>query len=158
MKAQTRSIRNKADAMRLTTWIGGISEFPFMVTVKPGEEKRSDKQNRLQHMWFKEAEEQGDLTAPEYRAHCKLTIGCKILYEESEEFREAYNTVLRPLTYEQKIACMLPPLDFTVTSIMTTKQKTKYLDQTYQFLRGRGFELTSPELMGLDQYKEASNG
>jgi hypothetical protein len=149
MKPQTRSIRNKADAMRFTTWLGNVTEFPLMVTIKPGEEKRSDKQNRLQHMWFREAEEQGDMTAPEWRAHCKLHIGCKILYEENEEFRQAYNSVLRGLTYEQKIACMLPPLDFTVTRIMIPKQKSKYLDEVYQFLRGKGFELTLPCAVGL---------
>ncbi len=155
MKSHTRTIRSKADAVRFNTWIGNATEFPFTVTVKAGEEKRSDKQNRLQHMWFREAEEQGDMTAPEQRAYCKLYIGCKILYEEDEDFREAYDRVLRHLTYEQQLECMLPPFNMAVTSIMTMKQKTKYLDQMYQHFRSKGYELTDPATLGLDQYKEA---
>lgn len=155
MKAFTRAIKNKADASRFITWLGNVNEYPITVNVIPGEEKRSSQQNRLQHKWFNEAEAQGDMRAHEYRAECKLLIGCKLLYEENEVFREAYNRVLRGLTYEQQLACMIPPFDMPVTSTMTVKQKSKYLDQMHQYLRGKGFELTDPSMMGLDQYREA---
>lgn len=154
MKKHTRTIRSKADAKNLIAYIGNYSEFPLTVTIAPGEEKRSDKQNRLQFQWFRDAEMQGDQTASEYRAFCKLRIGCKILYEENETFRDSYNQVLRGLTYEQKLAVMLSPFDLPVTSLMTVKQKSKYLDQVWQHFQGLGFELTDPAMMGIDQYNE----
>ncbi len=102
MKKHTRTIRNKADANNFIAYIGNYSNFPLTVTIAPGEEPRTSKQNRMQHAWYNDAEAQGDMTAPEYRAHCKLYIGCKILYEEDETFREAYDRVLRGMDIEKE--------------------------------------------------------
>lgn len=154
-KTITRTIRSKADADSLVSFIGNTSEYPYTVKITKGEEKRSSQQNRLQHQWFNDATTQGDLTASEYRAYCKLMFGCKILYEQDEEFREAYNRVLRGLTYEQQLACMVPPLDLPVTSRMSVKQKSQYLDMMWQHFRGLGFILTDPSMLGIDNWKEA---
>lgn len=154
MKKHTRVIKNKADAKNFIAYIGNYSEFPLTVTIAPGEVKRSDKQNRLQFQWFKDAESQGDMRANEYRAHCKLYIGCKILYQEDEDFKEAYDRVLRGMDIEKQLALMLPPFNFPVTSLMSVKQKTRYLDEVWQHFRSLGFELTDPALMGIDQYNE----
>jgi len=154
-KTITRTIRGKADSDSLISLISNTSEYPYTVKITKGEEKRSSQQNRLQFQWFKDAEAQGDLRSDEYRAYCKLMFGCKILYHEDEEFREAYNRVLRGLTYEQQLACMVPPLDLPVTSRMSVKQKTRYLDMVWQHLTGLGIQLTDPSMLGIDNWKEA---
>lgn len=119
--------------------------LPFVASVVKGC-KRTAEQNRLQRLWCNEiAQQLGDQTPEEIRGYCKLTIGVPILREESEAFREQYDRVLKPLSYEQKMALMMEPLDLPVTRCMTTKQKTRYLDGILQHFSGRGIVLTQPE-------------
>lgn len=118
---------------------------PYTVDIATGKH-RTVEQNKLQRKWLLEITEQlGDMTAEEYRAYCKLHFGVPILRAESEEFREAYDRVIRPHSYEDKMAMMAVPLDFPVTRLMTTKQKSAYLDAIYTEFTGRGVQLTQPE-------------
>jgi hypothetical protein len=122
---------------------------PFTVTLTKGE-PRSLAQNRLQRLWLKEAEEQGDQTAEEYRAWCKLTIGVPILRADNDAFCAQYDAIIRPLPYERKLELMRVPIDFPVTRLMTTGQLKQYLDAMYQHFSGQGFHLTDPDWQGLD--------
>ena len=96
-------------------------------------------------MWMNELEDQGDMRAEEYRAYCKLHFGIPILRAENEAFCESYDRLIRHLDYEVKIEYMKAPLDFPVTRLMTTKQKTQYLDNIYNFYLSNGFILTVPK-------------
>lgn len=118
---------------------------PYTVDIVTGKH-RSVEQNQLQRKWLLEiADQLADMTAEEYRAYCKLHFGVPILRNESETFREAYDRVIRPHSYEDKLTMMALPLDFPVTRLMTTKQKTAYLDAIYTEFTGRGVQLTRPE-------------
>lgn len=115
------------------------------VDVKPAK-GRSLQQNRLQHLWHREAAEQlKDETAEEKRAYCKLHFGIPILRAESEEFRDTYDRIIRPLSYENKLALMAAPIDFPCTRLMTVKQKTQFLDAVFGHYTALGVELTQPE-------------
>ena len=116
-----------------------------VIEVREESRKRSAEQNRLQRMWVNEAAKQGDQTAEEYRAYCKLHFGVPILRAENEEFRIKYDRIIKPMPYETKLELMAEPFDFPVTRLMTSKQKTKYLDQCYVFLTGQGYVLTEPK-------------
>lgn len=124
-----------------------LGEQPLPLTIKIIKGKhRTVEQNRLQRMWCNEVSEQlGDRTPEEVRGYCKLTIGVPMLRAENEKFRQQYDRVVRPLPYEMKLAIMQEPLDLPVTRLMTTEQKTRYLDQTYKHWVERGIELTIPE-------------
>lgn len=126
-----------------------IEELPFEplheVIIQEREEGRSPAQNRLSFLWYKEAAEQRkDDTREGYRAFCKLCIGIPIL-REKEEYRERYDKFLRPLTYEQKIAMMIDPFNLPVTSIMSVKEKGRYLDAIYIHFTSLGVKLSVPE-------------
>lgn len=117
---------------------------PYNVTIRDGK-NRSIEQNRLQRMWLKEAAEQlGEYTVEEYRAICKLTLGVPILRNENDDFRDAYDRVIRPHSYEDKLKMMAIPLDFPVTRLMTMGQKKRYLDDMYHYFHGLGVQLTEP--------------
>lgn len=117
---------------------------PFTVDVVKGR-RRSSYQNRLQRLWLNEAAEQlGDRTPEELRAECKLRFGVPILRAENTEFAEKYDQHIKPLAYETKIAMMMEPLDFPVTRLMTTDQKTRYLEAMCDFLMRQGVVLTEP--------------
>lgn len=120
-------------------------KLPFTITVVRGRQ-RTIEQNRLQRLWLSEAAEQlGDRTIEELRGEMKLTIGVPILRAENEEFRVKYDAVVRPLAYPQKLALMMEPLDMPVTRLMTTDQKTRFLDQMAQKFLEAGVVLTDPE-------------
>ena len=118
---------------------------PFTLTLTDGKH-RSTAQNRLQHMWMKEISEQrGDITPEEARAYCKLTIGIPILRAQNEAFRLRYDEILKPLSYAQKLSIMSEPLNLPVTSLMSTKQFTEYLDGIIRHFGEQGIILTIPD-------------
>jgi hypothetical protein len=116
--------------------------LPFSVSLAKGAPRSID-QNRLQRKWLKEAEEQSDLTAEEWRGYCKLHFGIAIA-KENEAYAEKYDRLIRPLPYHTKLEFMMEPLNFPVTSIMSTEQKTRYLNAIFTHLASQGIVLTEP--------------
>lgn len=125
------------------------AELPCTMTLTKGA-PRSLAQNKLQRMWMLELEQQGDMTAEEYRAYCKAYFGVRILRAENEAFRQQYDSIVRPLEYEQKLEIMKEPIDLPVTRLMTVPQKKRYLDDIYTYWTGKGFRLTDPDLKGME--------
>lgn len=115
----------------------------YVAEIHPFEETRTDLQNRISHAWYGElAANLKEQSATDYKSFCKLTIGVPILRTENKKFRESYDLVIKPLTYEQKLEAMkiLP-----VTSIMTTRQLSEYLENMKAyFMQNNGFELLFP--------------
>ena len=144
----TRVLKTEDDRDRYKRLVDTY-KLPCTVSVVKGQ-KRSDKQNRTQRLWYNEAAEQlADETAEEKRAYCKLHFGVPILRNEVDAYQEAYDRIVRPLEYEQKLEIMAVPLDFHVTRIMTTSQHKKFLDAVWNHFRGQGVDLSDPEeLMG----------
>lgn len=140
----TRTIMNDHQAKLLTEYLRNMP-MPFTVTVNPGR-LRSTEQNRLQRLWLAEiADQRGDMTAEEVRGHAKLHFGVPILRNENEAWRVEYDRIVKPLPYEVKLRLMQEPLSFPVTSVMTTKQKTAFLDAMHRFWAEQGVILTEPE-------------
>ncbi len=146
MTTVNRTIQNDYDRDMAAKLVAN-RPYPFTLTITDGKH-RSTAQNRLQHMWMKEISEQrGDITPAEARAYCKLTIGIPILREQNEAFRLRYDEILKPLSYEQKIAIMSEPLNLPVTSLMSTKQLTEYLEGIIRHFGQQGIVLTMPDDM-----------
>lgn len=140
----SRSITTEADRKFLYRFLA-TQKLPFTVDVIRGK-RRSVEQNRLQRVLINEiAEQLGDRTAEEVRGYCKLTIGVPILRAENEAFREKYDAVVKPLSYEQKLALMMEPLDMPVTRLMSTEQKTRYLDAVVRHFAEQGVVLSQVE-------------
>ena len=137
----------------LVKFMNGLNmDSEFSVTIEKierGQKPRTLAQNNLQHKWHLEAaHELRDESADDKRAYCKLHLGVPMLRAENDDFRAQYDAIIRPLTYEQKLALMKPPIDFPVTRIMTTAQKTRFLDAVYQHYTGLGVRLSHPDDMG----------
>ena len=135
------AIRNEYDMDMLIKRISCM-KTPFSVFIKKGAPRSID-QNKLQRKWLKEAEEQGDQTAEEYRGQCKLEIGVAIAKEDAE-FAEKYDRLIRPLPYHVKLEYMMVPFDFPVTRGFTTEQTSRYLNLMYTKLTSQGIILTEP--------------
>lgn len=144
MRPTTRTVENSEHLAALFHFLGDMPH-PFTVTVSKGK-KRSLDQNALCWKWAGEiAAHLGDQTANEIHAYNKLHFGVPILREHDEEFREAYDEQIKPLTYEAKLAIMAPPLDLPVTRRMKTGAMTQYLDTLVAYWRSQGVILTIPE-------------
>jgi hypothetical protein len=135
-----RSVADRDDAWKLVESYG----LPCTLNVKKGKD-RSTEQNRLQRLWLNEAADQLGQSAEELRAYCKLHFGVPILRNEDEDFRAAYDRVIRPHSYEDKLCMMAIPLDFPVSRLMTTGQHKRYLDDVYGHFTAQGVKLTEPD-------------
>lgn len=143
MSTTNRTIETENDRDLLIKFIQG-RKLPLTVSIADGKHRTTD-QNRLQRLWVNEISAQlGDMTPEEVRGYCKLTIGVPMLRQENDVFRMKYDSVVRPLSYEQKLAIMMEPLDLPVTRIMTTRQKTAYLDGIHKHFSEKGVVLTDP--------------
>lgn len=143
MATINRTIETEQDRDLLIKFIQG-RKLPLTVSIADGKQ-RSTEQNKLQRLWMVEiATQMGDRTPEEVRGYCKLTIGVPLLRAENDVFRMKYDEVVRPLTYEQKLSIMMEPLDMPVTRIMTTRQKTAYLDAIHRHFSAEGVALTDP--------------
>lgn len=108
------------------------------------EEKRKDAQNALQFHWYKEMEMQGDKSAKEYRAECKLHHGVPIA-RENPDFDIVYREAIIRLPYETKLKFMLDPVNLPVTSDFGVKDMTRFLKAVQQDFSERGMTLTTNE-------------
>jgi len=139
-----RTIETEHDRTMAARLIEGRN-VPFTLTLTDGKH-RTTAQNKLQRLWMNEiAEQKGDMKPEEVRAYCKLTIGVPILRAQNEAFRDGYDRVVKPLSYEQKLALMKEPLDMPITRLMTTAQKTEYLDGIVRHFAEQGIVLTMPD-------------
>lgn len=122
-------------------------KLPFTASLVSGKH-RTTRQNKLQRKWMTEIAEQMEGTFPDaehVRGYCKLHFGVPILREENEAFRLTYDKRLKPRPYPEKLEFMMEPLSLPVTSIMTTRQKTDYLDRIYKHFTEQGVMLTVPK-------------
>lgn len=146
----TRVIRTAEDIEKLNRFIAARGKFPMTVTITQGA-SRSGAQNRLAQRWFTDVAVQlGDRTHDEVRAYCKLHIGVPILRAENEAFLQSYDTAMKHLPYEDKLAAV-QAFDLPVTRLMTVKQMTAFIDQMQRHWTGAGVRLTDPSALRYEQ-------
>jgi len=139
-----RVVETEYDRKMLLRFIEN-QKLPFTASVTAGKH-RTTEQNKLQRLWVKEISEQlSDGTPEEVRGYCKLHFGVPILRNENAVFKAEYDAVIMPLPYEHKLKLMKVPFDFGVTRIMTTRQKTAFLDTVHRHYSEMGLILTNPE-------------
>jgi hypothetical protein len=144
-------IQTKADLARCLYLLEEGAMVPVRVmTVAEYVEDRSLAQNRLAFRWYNDAADQlKDGTASDKRAYCKLHFGVAILKDgtgkAADKFRDVYDRIIRPLTYEQKLELMTEPINLPITSLMTVKQFTQYLDAVQQFFSSIGVALVTDD-------------
>ena len=136
-----RIIASEAERADFLKFVSGV-KLPVTFEWQPGRDRSLD-QNRLQFLWAREASDQrGDMTADDVRCEWKLIYGVPILREESAEFRDIYDTAIKPLPYEKKLIAMrfIP-----VTSEMKVPQMVRYLDTIQRECAEQGIKLTDPD-------------
>lgn len=118
-----------------------VSQAPqgAFVTIKEDGEKRRDRQNRFAFEVYNQVSKiLGDRTPSDIRAESKLCVGVPILRANSDDFRERYDRIVRPLPPENKLELMTEPIELPVTSLMTVKVMAEYITQLLQYWDERG--------------------
>lgn len=131
----------------LQSFIGTIRELwhsrrYLEINVKEGK-GRSIEQNAVMHGWFGQvARELREDDPRGVKRFCKLHFGVPILRAEDDDFRAAYDRVIRPLPYDDKLVAMdiLP-----VTSVMTTIQLDTCMTDIQAHYAKRGVVLVYPK-------------
>lgn len=137
-----RDLARVTEYVRHLPWTRDGKGIAYRVVIEELKPRASSEQNSAQFAWFNEAARQHcEYDAKGYRAFAKLHYGVPILRSEDEEFREKYDRIIRPLSYEQKLELMVEPFDFPITRLMHREQKSRYLDAVWQWLTGLGVNL-----------------
>ncbi len=119
-------------------WINGDKKDKPQINYGYADKKRTNKQNNLQHKWYAELEQQGEMSA----LHFGLPIIC-----ESPQFAEMIDEKIYSLPYETQLDVMgKPPFpEFAVTRMMTKEQKQRFLNNVYNYwTMEKGYDLTDP--------------
>lgn len=116
------------------------------VKLTPSTKKRKISKNSLSHTWYKEISEQRlDEPSDYYRRYCKLHFGVPIMRRDSEQFREVYDRLIKPMDYDVKLKNIFM---IQVTSLMDEKQMTEYLNEVQRHFAGQGVVLSSRKEAG----------
>lgn len=143
MATNNRIVETEQARDMLVKFIMG-KKLPITVSIADGKHRTND-QNRLQRQWVMEIASQTGETPEEVRGYCKLAFGVPILRAENDVFCKAYDEMIKPLPMDMKLKLMMEPFDFGVTRLMTTRQKTAYLDTIHRHYSAQGIVLTNPE-------------
>ena len=107
---------------------------PFVVELLPAH--RTIPQNRLFYLMYDIIGRQlygGD--EHHARNECKLTIGVPILRRDSEKFHETYDRLIKPASYEDKLAMMEY---ISVSSLFDKVQGTEYIKNMFDVYAQKG--------------------
>jgi len=135
-----RTITSPDELDALTTFLGNL-KLPITVEWVQGRDRTRD-QNALQWLWATEAGNQLGEAPDEVQRRWKLHHGVPILREDSAEFRETYDRMIKPLSYRQKLEAMRL---IEVTSILKVRQMVRYLDAIWRECGELGIKLTDPD-------------
>lgn len=118
---------------------------PYTVAIRDGEEPRRDRQNRFVFEAYNQiAKILRDREPIDVRAETKLRIGVPIMREESADFRDQYDRLIKPMDYADKLALMVEPMDFPVTRMMNVKQMSRYITNMLQYWDQNGASVMMP--------------
>ena len=114
------------------------------VSVAIGKDRTVD-QNRLSFDIYRELYKAGKFESiTDARAYCKLNHGVPILLQSDPDFKKGLDKLGEyHLTYETKLSMMIEPINLPVTSRMTRKQFSEYVEaigRAFPNVKIRGLE------------------
>ena len=125
-------------------------KLPLTVSWTQGA-SRSAQQQRLSFRWYQDiARQLGDMDTETVRADCKVTHGAPILSADSDAFRDSWHRSIGRFDYEGQRE-IVKRLQIPVTSLMSVKQMTAYLDAVQRQYSPMGIRLTDPYAMRYEE-------
>ena len=106
---------------------------PFVVELLPAH--RTIPQNRLFYLMYDIIGKLYGGDSEHARNECKLTIGVPILRRDSEKFHETYDRLIKPASYEDKLAMMEY---ISVSSLFDKAQGAEYIKNMFDTYSQKG--------------------
>jgi len=123
-----------------------------VVNIREAGESRTGQQNRTLHMWFGEIAKQcGDRSAIDVKGECHRTWGLAIKMRDPQ-FAWVWEKTGAHLGYEKQCSLLASGV-LNVSSSMTAKELSEYLDDMSRHYRTNGYYLTDPELQKYEEVK-----
>jgi len=137
------------DEMDRKAWLTFVSAQPLPCTVSLTKgARRSLPQNSTAAKWYAQISAETGDTPAEVKALCKWRYGKPIMEAEKPEWVEKWEPLYSPLPYMMQLRLFeVIPL----TSLMTTRQMSAYMDAVQQEYRAQGVALIDPEARRLEQ-------
>ena len=153
-KAIKRVIRTSSDMRMVMRLLDHLPvEDGWRLTLTPGANDRTLEQHMIQHGLFATAADQLGWDHEHARGYCKLHYAVPVLRRSNDSFLHTYDTIIRPLRYEDKLALMGPPIDLPVTSLMKRKEFAAYLLEMQDGLAGLGVALDQRSRAGVADFQ-----
>lgn len=141
----TRHAITPQEAGRIAEFVEGFT-LPFTLTIKEGK-PRTMPQNSLLHKWFSEiARHDGDKSMVDVKGAWHRKAGLAIRMR-NPQFAWVWNASGGKLNYEQQCKVLASGV-FNISSAMTTKELSEYMDEIYREETARGVLITQPEERG----------
>lgn len=121
--------------------------LPFSVTVTEGDIKRTIAQNSLLHQWYGQvARHQGDRTMLQVKGECHHRWGLPIKLR-NPQWAWIWERSAGQLDYERqcKVLAAEETQIFHVSSSMSVKELSEYMDAMQAHYRGQGIALVDPD-------------
>ena len=113
--------------------------------------RRSDLQNRLQHLMYREIGKQlYGKDENHAKNECKLTIGVPLLRETNEEFKKIYDKNLKNLDYGAKLQVVSV---IKVSSLLSMGAASQYIERIYDDYANKGVNWTDFITQGRDELR-----
>jgi hypothetical protein len=117
-----------------------ISEGGQVLTIKDEDKSRNNAQNRLAFTLYNHVDTVSKSTNA--REYCKYHFGISILIADDAEMMDFFKLVMSKLSYEERISSMVK---MPVTSLMTVKQFTAFIEKIYNHYDPQGLQLPKPD-------------
>jgi hypothetical protein len=141
----TKIIREAGHVDALAAILRG-RKLPITVSWAQGA-PRTGVQNNLAFRWYADiARQLGDETPGRVRAECKVRFAAPILCEDNETFRASWRKLRNRLTYEEVVE-FVEATELPMTSAMTVRQMTEFMDVVQREYSAQGVRLTDPEAL-----------
>lgn len=139
-----RVIQSPDDYGRLQAFLANMP-MPYTLTVSQGK-GRTLSQNSLLHKWFGEiAKQRGDMSMTDIKGQAHRKFGLAIRLRD-EQFAYVWRRCSLGMNYEQQCKLLASGI-LSVSSAMTVKELTEYMDAMAADYRAEGVFLTDPELL-----------
>jgi len=127
-------------------------KLPLTVSWVQGASRRQA-QNRLAFQWYGDISRQlGDQTIGQVRSECKCRFAAPILCADHASFAVTWGRLRERFTWEEVLA-FVEATELPMSSLLTVKQMTEYLDAINLEYSRQGVRLTDPEAL---KYQEES--
>lgn len=125
----------------------------WLVNITEDKETRTSQQNRTLHMWFGEiAKHLEDWDAHGIKGVCHRKWGLTIRLRDPQ-FAWVWERSGKQMPYEKQCSLLASGI-LSVSSEMSTKELSEYMDAMFQHYTSEGIRLTDPELRKYEQMEE----